>query len=293
MLANGADSVTDTAGIDTITSTITRSLASFGAIEKLTLLGTAAINGTGNGLANTITGNAAANKLDGGAGNDILDGGLGNDRLIGGGGNDTFVINSAGDVLADSAGVDLVKSTVNKALAAGFEKLTLLGTAAINGFGNTAANVILGNSGGNKLVGYAGNDTLIGGSGIDILTGGAGKDIMTGGTGADDFDFNTVAEIGKGATRDVIRDFVHLSDDIDLSTIDANGAAAGHTFSFVAAQGTAFSGAKGQVRWFQDNPAGTVNDKTIVQGDINGDKVADFQIQLAGLQTLTAADFIL
>ncbi len=107
---------------------------------------------------------------------------------------------------------------------------------------------------------------------------------MTGGTGADDFDFNTVAEIGKGATRDVIRDFAHLSDDIDLSTIDANGAAAGHTFSFVAAQGTAFSGAKGQLRWFQDNPAGTVNDKTIVQGDINGDKVADFQIQLAGLQ---------
>ena len=57
--------------------------------------------------------------------------------------------------------------------------------------------------------------------------------------------------------------------------------------------GTAFSGAKGQLHWFQDNPVGTVNDKTIVQGDINGDKVADFQIQLAGLQTLTAADLIL
>ena len=50
---------------------------------------------------------------------------------------------------------------------------------------------------------------------------------MTGGAGADDFDFNNVAEIGRGATRDVIRDFVHLVDDIDLSTIDANGGGGG------------------------------------------------------------------
>ena len=75
VLGRRADTVTDTAGIDTITSTITRSLASFGTIEKLTLLGSSAINGTGNGLANTITGNGAAN---------ILDGGLGTDTLIGG-----------------------------------------------------------------------------------------------------------------------------------------------------------------------------------------------------------------
>ena len=50
---------------------------------------------------------------------------------------------------------------------------------------------------------------------------------------------------------------------------------------------------KGQLRWFQENLAGTVNDKTIVQGDVNGDKVADFQIQLTGLKVLTAADFFL
>ena len=56
---------------------------------------------------------------------------------------------------------------------------------------------------------------------------------------------------------------------------------------------TAFGGARVNCDWFQDNPVGTVNDKTIVQGDINGDKVADFQVQLAGLQTLTAADLIL
>ena len=89
-----------------------------------------------------------------------------------------------------------------------------------------------------------------------MLTGGLGKDTMTGGAGADDFDFNKVAEIGRGATRDIIRDFVHLVDDIDLSTIDANGAAVGNAaFSFLAFKGAAFTGAAGQLRWFQDNLA--------------------------------------
>ena len=117
---------------------------------------------------------------------------------------------------------------------------------------------------------------------------------MTGGAGGDDFDFNSVAEIGKGATRDIIRDFIHLSDDIDLSTIDANGAAAGDAaFSFLAVKGAAFTGVAGQLRWFQDNRPGSVNDKTIIEGDINGNRVADFQIQLTGLKSLTAGDFIL
>ena len=159
-------------------------------------------------------------------------------------------------MLADSAGVDLVRSTVSKTLAAGFEKLTLLGAAAINGTGNAAANVMTGNAGNNKLFGLGGNDTINGGARNDILTGGLGKDTMTGGAGADDFDFNSVAEIGKGATRDIIRDFVHLIDDIDLSTIDANGAAAGNSFTFLATKGAAFTGVAGELRWFQDNLAG-------------------------------------
>ncbi len=66
-------------------------------------------------------------------------------------------------------------------------------------------------------------------------------------------------------------------------------ALAGHTFSFLATKGAAFTGAAGQLRWFQDLRAPT----TIVEGTVNADKVADFQIQLTGLKTLTAADFIL
>jgi Ca2+-binding RTX toxin-like protein len=57
-----------------------------GAVEHLTLLGTGAVNGTGNVLANVITGNAS---------NNILNGLGGNDTLTGGAGNDAFLFNSA------------------------------------------------------------------------------------------------------------------------------------------------------------------------------------------------------
>jgi hypothetical protein len=43
-------------------------------IERLTLAG-AALNGTGNGLANILTGNSQANILNGGAGADTMSGG--------------------------------------------------------------------------------------------------------------------------------------------------------------------------------------------------------------------------
>ena len=51
----------------------------------------AAVDVTGNSLANVIVGNSAANTLNGGGGNDTLIGGGGNDTLIGGGGTDTAV----------------------------------------------------------------------------------------------------------------------------------------------------------------------------------------------------------
>src|SRR5204863_57995 len=59
-------------GIDTITSIVSTTLPSN--VEKLVLAGTAAINGTGNDLDNTLTGNDAANVLDGGPGADFMDG---------------------------------------------------------------------------------------------------------------------------------------------------------------------------------------------------------------------------
>ena len=146
-----------------------------------------------------------------------------------------------------------------------------------------------------QIFGLAGNDTIFAASGSDVVAGGTGRDTMTGGADADRFDFDAAAETGRTATtRDIIKDFVHTVDKIDLSTIDANGGGAGDAaFTFLAANGAAFTGAGAELRWVQVNPAGTVNDKTIVEGDLNGDRVADFQIELTGLKVLTAGDFIL
>jgi Ca2+-binding RTX toxin-like protein len=96
-------------GTDTIKSTVTFTLSAD--VEDLKLIGSAAINATGNALGNRITGNAANNLLNGGAGNDILDGSAGADSLTGGAGNDLFDFN----LLSDSRGtatdrvVDFVK----------------------------------------------------------------------------------------------------------------------------------------------------------------------------------------
>ncbi len=159
--------------------------------------------------------------------------------------------------------------------------------------GTSQNNVLVGGSDIDFLNGLAGNDTLSGSGGNDKLTGGSGRDIMSGGSGADTFDFNALTETGKlSLTRDIIKDFAHLSDRIDLSNLDARAGVAGNqAFHFIGSQG--FAGQKAELHYFKQNLAGTANDRTIVEGDINGDGLADFQIQLAGLKTLTVTDFVL
>ena len=166
-------------GTDTVISPTTYTIGSN--TENLTLSGTSAINGTGNTLNNYIIGNGAANTLKGDAGDDGLDGGLGNDRLEGGTGNDTFYIDSASDVLVEnaSAGTDTVVAGFTYTLATNFENLTLSGTAAINGTGNSAVSLITGNSANNTLSGGTGADTLVGKAGNDSYVVDSTADVVT------------------------------------------------------------------------------------------------------------------
>jgi Ca2+-binding RTX toxin-like protein len=138
-------------GTDTIQSSVTFSLANLTNIENLTLTVTAAINGTGNTGNNTLIGNTANNTLTGDMGNDILNGGAGIDTLIGGLGDDIYQVDTTTDIITELAaqGTDTIQSSVTFSLATltNIENLTLTGTTAINGTGNTLNNVILGNIG--------------------------------------------------------------------------------------------------------------------------------------------------
>ncbi|MFO1091034.1 MAG: M10 family metallopeptidase C-terminal domain-containing protein [Hyphomicrobiales bacterium] len=242
---------------------------------------------TGTDGNDTLTGLAGNDRLNGLGGDDLLDGGTGNDTMDGGGGNDIFVVDSLSDrvIEAVNGGTDTVRTTLfSHMLAANVENLEFAGAGAFFGIGNALANAITGGAGNDHLQGLAGDDVLRGGSGNDVLIGGIGTDELWGGAGADRFDFDTIADSRPGSQMDVIQDFVSGVDKIDLSTIDANtGRAGDQAFTRV----DVFTGLAGQLT------AVKVGSDVIVSGDINGDRLADFQIKLASVAAITAADFIL
>jgi Ca2+-binding RTX toxin-like protein len=161
------------------------------------------------------------------------------------------------------------------------------GTEFADSLQGTAGNdYIHGNSGADRLAGGAGNDELRGGSENDRLTGGLGADLMHGGDGQDTFVFKTADESGVGpGQRDITQWFQQGADSLDLSLIDANTAIAGdQLFKFA-----------GETHSVEANAVSFVREgsSTVLQGDINGDSTADFQIELNSKLLLHRSDFAL
>ena len=269
---NSTAGVTVTLALTTAQDTVGAGLDTIQQVENL----------TGSTHNDTLTGNTAANVLMGLSGDDTLNGGAGGDTMYGDTGNDTYVVDNIGDRAIEGSstgGTDTVQSSVTFSLDSAdgqfIEKLILTGTSSVTGTGNGLNNTLTGNSGGNTLLGLDGDD---------VITGGGDGDLLTGGAGHDQFVYAALTDSGSTKpTRDQITDFVQGDDVIELSALDAITGGADDAFSFIGT--AAFSGVAGQLR--QSTSFGN----TIVSGDVDGNGVADFQIQINGAYTLNATDF--
>lgn len=267
-----------------------------------------------------LSGGVGDDVILGGYGDDVIDGGIGLDTVdySGFGGNVTVNLNAGASQTSGGGGNDTI-TNVENAIGGDFsDRITgLAGASELTGgaggdflFGIGGNDTLFGGDGNDRLQGGTGNDTLYGGDGIDVMTGGDGEDILLGeagrdrmvgsnggdtlsgglgrdiywgdntdglGGGADLFLFTSITDTAVGSERDVIRDFIQGEDLIDLSGID--------TFSFIG--NSDFSSAAGELR-YQIN--GT---HTIISGDVNGDGVADFEIDMNGNFDIQVNDFIL
>jgi Ca2+-binding RTX toxin-like protein len=117
-----------------------------------------------------LTGNDLANAITGGAGNDVIDGGLGADAMDGGLGNDRYFIDDAGDTVADSGGVDEIRTSLaDTTAAAGVENITGLFDYGQALRGNALANVIAGAAGADQMFGGLGNDVYLVRAGDNVI----------------------------------------------------------------------------------------------------------------------------
>jgi serralysin len=279
--------------------------------ERLTVFG-------GNlGVGDNFTVNAAAETN----GRINTYGGLGTDTIIGSAGNDGFYFGpdkyGASDTVTGGAGTNDQLAldgdyTITVTSREAVEVLALLRgpTGAPNTFDITVADsfVPLGEArtiwgaqlltsltinasaetnGNLTFFGGTQADTLTGGAGNDSIYGGDGGDAMRGGLGNDIFRYDDLSNStgSSNATRDRILDFAS-GDRIDLSRIDAISGGGDDAFSFIG--NAAFSNVAGQLR-STDNGDGTYT----IEGDVNGDGVADLSILVTSATALMPGDFVL
>lgn len=325
MILGGHDTITGTNGSDHLRGFGGNDVLNGGLGADMLFGGIGADTLNGAGGNDNLFGDDGADVLNGGDGADFLNGGMHADKLFGNAGNDTLDggFDGANDTLDGGLGIDTVRygdifsmdatgvtidlrnsTTAQNTVRAGNDLIKnienvvgsdyndkLIGNAANNLLnGDLGNDTLSGNDGADRLLGYDGNDSLLGGNGNDTLFGGDGRDTMTGGADSDVFYFDSVWDSLPGSNRDIITDFVHGVDKINLRWIDANQMIDGdQAFDATIASGagfTSFSGIGVGKLYFD-----TTN--KILYGNNDGDIQADFSIKLNGVTTLDGADFVL
>jgi serralysin len=279
----------------------------------------------GNDINNVLIGNTGNDTLWGSGGYDKLFGMAGHDELRGGADNDEYYLANVSetapgqwdwdDVIEDFGFENGIDAVFIQAAATSSPLLVrndyVLPDFVENGIVETGIGFSLtGNDMDNLLAGNEGADHLVGGTGFDVLIGGGGRDVLYGdGNGAagyaDRFVFTSVNDSRAGATtRDLIADFEQgwvtsegpvIIDRIDLSAIDANTKAKGdQAFKFIGE--TEFSSDRRNKVYAElrvDTETGPDGDFSVIEGDINGDGRADFEIEFDAVITFTIHDFVL
>jgi Ca2+-binding RTX toxin-like protein len=252
----------------------------------------------------SVEGNDQDEALSGHSGRDLIHDGLGVDTIRGEAGDDIIIMedDDSADEVRGNGGNDTVDYSSSDAdlsviLNTPGNNITVMGSGSAgnedvirsieNFIGGAGNDFIRGDGRNNQLNGGDGNDTIIGGAGADILTGGSGADTFVYGTGGG------IAGSGVGATaHDLITDFVSGTDKLDFSGIDADFTSDGNqAFIFNDVADAAFTGA-GQLTYRYE---GTGADEiTVIQGNVNADLAADFEVALTGHITFNqATDLVL
>ena len=225
----GADTLTDAGGVDTLDFSATSSAKNL--TINLTLAAAQQTDGvtffcsftngismenviggegndiiSGNGSDNTLTGNGGNDTISGAAGKDTISGGAGNDTLQGGNNDDTFVFNAGIanqglDTVSDSGGTDTLDFSATSGLGITFNLgTTVIQTVALSAPTNLRV----------QLTAVAAFENVIGGSGNDTLTGNAAVNTFTGNAGNDTIHGSAAGNDRISETRDanfVIYDF--------------------------------------------------------------------------------------
>lgn len=228
-----------------------------------------------------------ADTVLGGAGNDVLAFSTFKSVYRGGGGNDRFFSVGWQNVIVGGAGIDTLSYEGRDDDDTQGGTGVLVDLAA--GQTQTGANRFETVRGIENVVGSGSDDAIFGNDARNVLTGGGGFDQLTGRGGPDVFVWKSVAEAPNDPENiDIIVDFNAAEGDrIRLGKIDANTTTGGNqAFTFIG--GAEFTGQAGQLRL---SPDGQGNG--IIEGDVNGDGLADLAIGLFGVESLSAGSFFL